>query len=288
MRIIDDHNHAEYHQYSAKRMVENMDRYGIEKTMLLTWECPADEYDPESARYFSCRRGGNPVPLESVLDYKRQYPDRFLLGFAPDPRRPESTERLRSAIGLYDIRMYGEVKLRMMLDNPDAIRMYRFCGEQGLPVLVHLDYEFDRPSPFPRPNYWYGGGIGALERAVAACPDTNFIGHAPGFWAHLSGDDQYSKTPYPTGPVEDEGEIVRLLKTYPNLYCDISAHSGFAALSRDIPFTRQFLTEFADRILYGRDYFDNVHQELLNGLGLPSDVLEKIYAKNLLRLIHME
>ncbi len=283
--IIDDHNHAEYHQYSAERMIENMDRYGIAKTWLLTWECPPDEVDPETMHLFSPRESRMPVPFESVLDYYRQYPDRFLLGYAPDPRRPDAIQRLKSAMGLYDVRIYGELKLRMMLDDWDAVRMYRFCGENGLPVLVHIDYEFNRSSSFPRPNYWYGGGIVALERALRACPETNFIGHAPGFWAHISDDGQYDKTPYPKGEVVGEGELVRMLRTYPNLYCDISAGSGRNAFARDSAFAKSFMTEFADRILYGRDCFDNSHQELIDGLGLPEDVREKIYSGNALRLV---
>lgn len=284
--IIDDHNHAEYHRYSAPRMIENMDMYGIDKTWLLSWECPADEYDPVTAHCFSWRDGGNPVPFEAVLSYWEQYRDRFVLGYAPDPRRPDAMQKLRSAVGLYDVRVYGEVKLRMMLDNPDAIRMYRLCGELGLPVLVHIDYEFDTGRQYPRPNYWYGGGIEALERAVRACPETNFIGHAPGFWAHISADGQHLTAPYPKGSVVGRGEIVRMLETYPNLYCDMSAGSGFNALSRDPAFTKQFLTDFSDRVLYGRDYFDNTHQPFLNGLGLPQDALDNIYCKNALRLTH--
>lgn len=86
-----------------------------------------------------------------------------------------------------------------MYDNPDALRMFRFCGEKGIPVLVHIDYEFDTGVKYPRPNWWYGGGIEALERAVKACPETDFIGHAPGFWSHISGDDLHDKEPYPEG-----------------------------------------------------------------------------------------
>jgi hypothetical protein len=92
-------------------------------------------------------------------------------------------------LGLYDIQICGELKLRMMYDNPDALRLYRFCGEAGLAVLVHLDYELPCAPGHPWPNYWYGGGIEALARAAALCPETKFIGHAPGFWAHLSKDD---------------------------------------------------------------------------------------------------
>ncbi len=286
--IIDDHNHAEYYGYSARRMVENMDAYGIDKTVLLSWECPEDEWDPETKHLFSWRNGGSPVPFESVLDYWRQYPDRFILGYAPDPRRPDAIHKLKSAIGLYDIRICGELKLRMMLDDWDAIRLYRFCGDHGLPVLVHIDYEFDRPTAFPRRNWWYGGGMDAFERAIKACPETNFIGHAPGFWAHISDDGQFDKTAYPTGPVVGEGAIVRMLRQYPNLYCDISAGSGHNALARDPEFTRGFLVEFADRVLYGRDAFGNIHQPLIDSLGLPDEVREKIYYKNTARLLRLE
>ncbi|MBR4663886.1 MAG: amidohydrolase, partial [Lentisphaeria bacterium] len=70
-----------------------------------------------------------------------------------------------------------------------------------------------------------------------------------------------------------------------NLYCDISAGSGCKALQRDLDFTRRFLTEFQDRIVYARDYFDNQHQELLNSLGLPDEILSKIYAGNAEQLV---
>ena len=34
------------------------------------------------------------------------------------------------------VRVYGELKLRMMYNNPDAIRMFRLCGKKGLPVRL--------------------------------------------------------------------------------------------------------------------------------------------------------
>ncbi len=45
-------------------------------------------------------------------------------------------------------------------------------------------------------------------------------------------------------------------------------------------FSQEFLYEFQDRMLYGRDYFDNRMQDLLDSLGLTEDVLAKIYAGN--------
>jgi hypothetical protein len=173
----------------------------------------------------------------------------------------------------------------MMYDNPDALRMFRFCGEKGLPVTVHLDYEFDKGVKYPRRNWWYGGGIEALERAVRACPDTAFLGHAPGFWAHISGDDQFDKVDYPQGKVVPGGKIPEMMRKYPNLYCDICGYSGYNGLHRDPEFAKEFILEFQDRILYARDDFDNVLQEFLNGLGLPEDVLAKLYSGNALRLV---
>jgi predicted TIM-barrel fold metal-dependent hydrolase len=284
--IIDCHNHPDWYGYNVERYLENMKKYNIDKTWLLSWECPDDEYNPVYKKNIPDPDSPDgPISFRRCVAYAERYPDKFILGYAPDPRRPDAIDKLDHAIRLYGVRVYGEIKLRMMYDNPDAIRLFRFCGEKGLPVTVHIDYEFDTGSAYPRPNWWYGGGIEAFERAVKACPGTIFLGHAPGFWAHISGDDQYDKVAYPKGKVQPGGKVVEMLRKYPNLYCDISAGSGANAFSRDPEFAKQFLLEFQDRVLYGRDYFDNVHQEVLNSLGLPQDVLDKIYYKNALKLV---
>ena len=282
--IIDAHNHPDWHQHNLQRVLDNMDSLGIDRMWLLTWECPKDEYDPSYHRVGVTGQDG-PMPLSRCVRYKESAPDRFVLGYAPDPRRPESIDRLEAAIDVYGVQTYGELKLRMCYDNPDALRMFRFCGEHGLPVTVHIDYEFDSGHTYPRPNWWYGGGIEAFERAIRACPETLFVGHAPGFWAHISGDDQFDQVSYPKGPVTPGGKVVDMLRQYPNLHADLSAGSGLNALQRDPAFATDFITEFQDRLLYARDCFHNEHQAFLNGLGLAQDILDKIYAQNALRLV---
>ena len=127
-----------------------------------------------------------PIGFARCSALPRAGPRRFVLGYAPDPRRPEAIDQLEAAVETFGVRVCGELKLRMMYDNPDALRLYRVCGERGLPVTVHIDYEFATGRNYPRPNYWYGGGIEPFERAVRACPGTTFLGHAPGFLgAHL-------------------------------------------------------------------------------------------------------
>lgn len=281
--IIDAHNHPDWHGYNLTRLLGNMDQYGIDKTWLLSWESPDDEYDP-TYNYTSLRDARGPIPFSRCLHYKEQAPGRFVLGYAPDPRRPDAIDQLHAAIEIYGVQVYGELKLRMMVDNPDALRLFRFCGQKGLPVTVHIDYEFATGHTYPRPNWWYGGGIDAFERAVRACPETIFIGHAPGFWAHISNDDQFDKVAYPKGKVVPGGKLIHLFRQYSNLYADLSAGSGLNALQRDPEFALDFLAEFQDRLLFGRDYFDDRLQQFLNALSLPGELLSKIYAGNAAKL----
>jgi predicted TIM-barrel fold metal-dependent hydrolase len=284
--IIDGHNHPDWHSHDLQASLDNMDQYGIDKAWLLTCEFTPSEYPPEGLPYGSPRYGiDKAIPFANCLSYMERAGDRFVLGYAPDPRLPESIDQLEAAIEIHHVKVYGEFKYRVMCDDLDCLRMFRFCGEKKLPVVVHLDYEFDTGVKYPRRNWWYGGGIEPFERAIRACPETNFLGHAPGFWSHISGDDLFDKDPYPAAfPVLPGGKIISMLRQYPNLYCDISADSGRTALSRDLAFTKDFLLEFQDRIVYARDFFDNAHQELLNSLGLPNDALAKIYSGNALKL----
>jgi len=283
INVIDVHNHADFHGYNVEKLLQNMDEHGISITCLLSLETPVSEYDPATKHAFS-PFSDTSIPFKRCIEYKNRAPDRFLLGYAPDPRLPDSLERLRAAIDLYDINIYGELRLRMMYDNPDAIRIYRFCGENNLPVLMHFEYGLNVGS-YQWPNYWYGGGIDVLERVLALCPETNFIGHAPGFWVHISNDELYKTECYPTTPVIPGGKIDILLEKYQNLYCDISANSGYNALNRDHEYARKFLETWQDRVLFGRDYFDDIHQTLLTNLSLPEVVLEKIFYFNSLHIL---
>ena len=284
--IIDAHNHPDWHGHNLSKFLANMAQHKIDRTWLLSWESPLDEVDPYY-NYVSLSSERGPIPFEQVLAYGQQAPGKFILGYAPDPRLPDAIDRLQAAIEIHGVQLCGEVKLRMMYDNWDALRLFRFCGEKGLPVTVHIDYEFDTGRKYPRPNWWYGGGIEAFERALQACPQTTFIGHAPGFWAHISGDGLFKEALYPGGAVAPGGAVPRLMRTYPNLCADLSAGSGLNALARDPAFGRDFLFEFQERLLYGRDYFDNRLQEFLNSLDLPADVLARLDYQNAERLAPM-
>lgn len=97
-------------------------------------------------------------------------------------------------------------------------------------------------------------GSPRLEKLLSAVPGRILIGHATGFWAEISGEIKpEDKFIYPKGRVEKEGSLFRLLRTYPNLFADISANSGFNLISRDRELGVRFLCEFQDRVLFGTD-----------------------------------
>lgn len=270
--------------------VRNMDEQGIGAAWLLTWEAPVDEYGAGDHRYMSPHQLG--LPFADVIHATELYPDRFVAGWAIDPRRPNAIDRLRAAVDTYRVRVYGELKLRMSYDDLDLIAMYLACGELHLPVLFHLELELPNPggrsvgtaSGGGRP-YWYGGEFDVLERFLARCPETTFIGHASGFWREISGDGPTLREMYPRGPIQPGGRLTGLLDRFPNLWCDLSAESGFNALSRDPENARSFLQRYSDRCVFGRDYFDDRLRQFLLGLGLADEVLAAIFSGNALRLI---
>lgn len=291
MKIIDVHNHPDWHGHDLNKFIANMDAHHIEKTWILSWECEKHAYAKSYSHAIPAELLGSPtgpIPFSRCLSYVERAPERFILGYCPDPTQPDACERLEAANKIYGARICGELKSRTMYDSPDCIRLFRLAGELKMPVIFHLQYDM-RSSCHEPWDEWWGGTIDSVERALQACPDTIFLGHAPGFWIHISGDDLFKTTNYPpdNAPVLPGGRVPELLKKYPNLMCDMSAGSGCRSLSRDPAFAKKFLTEFQDRVCYARDYFDNQHQEFLNSLDLPESVLAKIYAGNAERLLEV-
>lgn len=282
-RIIDAHGHVKWHCHDAADLVANMDEHGIERAWLLTCEMPPEERAPGGRA--ACWPGNVGMPIKDVLEAVRAYPDRFVPFYAPDPRRPDCLARLRDAVKHNGVRGFGEMKVRVMLDDPRALVVFHYCGENGLPVVFHMDVPLSRNDLGRDPGYWYCYGWENLARALERCPNTTFLGHAPGFWAAISGDAHETDETYPSGPVTPGGLVWEFLDRYPNLYCDLSANSGLNALQRDPEVGRRFLTKYRDRCLFGRDCFDDRLHRFLLELNLPQDVLGNILCENALRLV---
>ncbi len=76
-----------------------------------------------------------------------------------------------------------------------------------------------------------------------------------------------------------------MLRKYPNLFADLSAGSGLTAISRDRKFGKKFLTEFQNKLIFGRDNFNSLLMDYLKSLNLSKTAFEKITYKNALKLL---
>ncbi|HBG25822.1 MAG TPA: hypothetical protein DDX75_01855 [Phycisphaerales bacterium] len=283
-KITDTHNHPNWHGHNIDALVANMDKYGIEKTWLLSWEIAKEEFDIAPVNHHAMDPRGICAPLWMVVEGLQKNPERFIGGWAPDPRDRFARAKLKSAVDIHGIKVYGELKCRMRYDSPDAIAMFQYCGQIGLPVLFHLQYDRQVTNAFADgiDNWieWYGGDIYVVETMCKLCPGTKFIGHGPGFWQAISAEGNDVTNYYPTGEIKEEGEIAKLMRKYDNLYCDLSAGSGCNALERDLKYAKKFITEFQDRIMFGRDYFDDSQFRVLKKLKLSTNISQKIFYIN--------
>jgi predicted TIM-barrel fold metal-dependent hydrolase len=226
-----------------------------------------------------------PITPQWVLQQTEQHRDRLIPFCSVDPR----TINLGGRKGIVDIlkryvdagaKGFGEHKWGGEIDDPRNIEVFKACGEVGLPVLFHLDNSRNTDKP----------GLPGLEKVLKEVPNVNFIGHAQGWWASISGDaTQAALGGYPRSKVVAGGAIDRLMEKYPNIYGDLSAGSGANSINRDKEFGREFLIRRADRILFGTDYLaknQNVPQfELFDSLKLPAEVQAKIFRDNARKLL---
>ncbi|OGG46411.1 MAG: hypothetical protein A3F84_25720 [Candidatus Handelsmanbacteria bacterium RIFCSPLOWO2_12_FULL_64_10] len=138
---------------------------------------------------------------------------------------------------------------------------------------MHFDNWINRDQP----------GLTGFEKMLATYRNAQFIGHSPNFWKEISANPPRDVS-YPKGPVEPGGRLDELFENYPNLYADLSAGSGYGAITRDPAFGLAFLKRWKNRLMFATDYC-RVSQEtpiisFLRDAGLSKDAFERITHKN--------
>lgn len=293
--IIDTHNHAYWLSRDADWLVAEMDSLGIDVCWLLTWYHTPEEDNPVY------HRGTNPLharpdgthgamPLSDVIAARDRHPTRFVASYCPPPAHPSAPQLFEAAYRIHGVRVCGEWSYRMPLDDPRAINLFRKAGELKCPVVLHMDVPClpDGQGGQRYQKYWIAGTVLNLERALQACPETIFIGHCPGFWREISGDADTSPETRPSAPITPGGRLHALFDTYPNLWADLSAGSGYNAMNRDPEHARTFIEKHQDRLLFGRDQYGDDMMRLLAALTLDETVERKLYAENALRLVPLD
>lgn len=208
---------------------------------------------------------------DQVIDAGR-FPDRIIPFGNLDPRWAARTGDFGPYLDWFQehgCKGIGEITASLPYDDPLVIRMFRQTGERGLPVLFH-------GTGYGPGTYGLQDEPGAprLERLLREAPDTTIIGHAQGVWAEIGAVASVrEKMGYPKGPIGAGGALQRLLREYPNFYADISAGSGYNALTRDPEYTPGFLNEFAGKLLFASDDNGEWPNAPLRQLSLLNDLL---------------
>jgi predicted TIM-barrel fold metal-dependent hydrolase len=166
----------------------------------------------------------------------------------------------------------GEITANLYFDDPLVLNLFHHCEKCDMPVTFHIgnlgnDYGLvDEP------------GLPRLEKVLQQFPKLIFLGHSQKFWAEISGDcTEENRSGYPTGKVISGGRVVELMRKYPNLHGDLSAGSGYNAITRDPEFGYWFIEEFQDRLYYGTDICDprNITSPMLKLSSWLDEAMEK-------------
>ena len=199
----------------------------------------------------------------------------------------------------------------MRIDEPRWDPIWEACGRLGLTVIIHtadpaafflpIDETNERWEELHRHPDWSFHGkrfparqelLAARNRVIARHSKTTFIG------AHVANNP------------EDLATVALWLDRYSNLYVEIASRIG--ELGRQPYTAREFFIKYADRVMFGTDgpwpetrlklywrfletYDENFpYSEKpfppqgfwnIHGIGLPDDVLRKVYYENAARVI---
>jgi len=292
INLIDIHTHTAFsrhpkvarangtHYPSPEVMIEMMDKAGITKAVVLTTLSPECRYTI--------------VTPEETLEICNLYPDRLIPFCNFDPRYLTNSVKanflpLLEAYKELGCKGVGEYIPNIHLDDPLNLNFFGQVEEAELPLTFHLASQI---------GGYYGcvdePGLPRLEKVLKMFPKLVFLGHSQVFWAEIGPlKNEAERNGYPKGPIPKEGRIVELMRRYPNLHGDLSAGSGFNAISRDPEFGYKFMEEFQDRLYFGTDianvpqdlpivpYFKKLKEEKL----ISPQAYEKIAWKNAFNLL---
>ncbi|HHN46751.1 MAG TPA: hypothetical protein ENN09_04845 [Planctomycetes bacterium] len=221
-------------------LLARYDEIGVEKAILLPAASPECQYVPQT--------------VHEVIDICERYPERFVPFCNVDPRAltnsPDAPlDELLAHYKDLGCRGVGEVTANLRFDDPLVLNLFARCEKLALPLTFHV-----APAVGGCYGLYDDPGLPLLEAALKRFPTLVFLGHSQPFWAEISPlDTPDDRKGYPKGPVKDGGRTLELFRRYPNLHGDLSAMSGFNAVSRDEAFGACFLADFQDRLHFGTD-----------------------------------
>jgi len=233
---------------TPEQLIEMFDAVGIDKAVALPLLTPENSMLVQSN--------------EEIMAIAERYPDRFIPFCNIDPRlhKNSADTDLSFVINHYKERGckgIGELTSNLYFDDPRVHNLFYHAEKCEMPVLFHLG---------PREGNTYGLiddlHLPRFEQAAQKFPDLIFLCHAQAFWSEISGDvTEETRGDYPKSPVTEGGRVVELMRKYPNVYGELSAGSGYNAVSRDPEFGYRFMNEFQDQLCFGTDIWATAHRD---------------------------
>lgn len=205
---------------------------------------------------------------EEIWEIAQQYPDRFSFCCNIDPRvdtnnADASFTRYLDHYRALGARNVGEITANLYFDDPRVLALFRDCESRNMPVTFHIgtkEGEYGLIDDY---------GLPRLEKCLQMFPKLKFLGHSQRWWSHISGDvTEVTYHGWPTGPVTAGGRVVELMRKYPNMCGDLSAGSGYNAVTRDPEFGYAFMEEFQDRLFFALDLCDPINLTQQYRIGL--------------------
>ena len=269
--------------------------------------------------------GGSGQNLKDIMDnVNANFPNRFIIfanvnfdgvgtsGWAEKAVRQLEDDYNSGAQGL---KIYKSLGLRykdsngnrLAIDDPRLDPVWAKCGELGIPVLIHSADPKSFWDPMDSNNERW---LELKTRPRRKRSDTD-----PAPWQQLIDEQhnvfrKHSSTNFINAHMgwyaNDLSRLGELMDEFPNMYVGIAA--VIAELGRQPRNAREFFINYQDRILFGKDawnpsefptyfrvletddeyfpYYKKYHAFwAMYGLGLPDEVLKKVYYKNAMTLI---
>jgi predicted TIM-barrel fold metal-dependent hydrolase len=321
-RIVDAHVHI--HPASAPYLLDLMEAAGIRRVVNLGILEALGIPFAEGMSAFQSGLGDRLVyfPTPDLSDTSPGFGDRMAQEFERKVEAGASGLKIFKELGLRHTDAAGSL---IPVDDARLDPLWAKAGELGLPVLIHtadpvaffqpLDGQNERREELQRHPDWHFGGeefpehdtlLAQRNRVVDRHPGTIFIG------AHLGN--------YP----EDLNYVDACLDRYPNFHVDTSARIGEIG-RHPAQTVRDFFVKHQDRVIFGTDLthgwdafqapgredrsefkrFYQAHWRFLeteerlieyprfplqgdwkvDAIGLPDQVLEKLYFRNAQRLV---
>ena len=306
--FIDVHNHQNGGMSEAElqRLVREMDRINL-RTMV------------------NLSGGSGAGLAGAVRNMKGRYPARFIIFANIDfdgidepgwsARAAAQIERDVKDGGAQGLKIFKNLGMtvrdsrgqRVATNDPRLDPIWAKASQLGIPVLIHTAEPRQFFEPIDRHNERW---LELKQYPGRARPAGTF---PP--WAQLIGEQhdvfrKHPRTKFINAHLGWLGGDLRrlgaLMDSLPNMHTELGA--VLAEIGRQPRFARQFFIKYQDRILMGKDswqpdeyavyfrvletedeYFDYYRKRhafwKMYGLGLPDDVLKKVYYRNALRII---